>query len=801
MAYLQNSGGGTVGSTTATTTLAGVTAGSTLVAFAFNGTSSVPATLTVADGQGSYTAQDVIISDATNNVAGRAFTLQNANAGSHTATVSTDSGTSCWIILVESSAPTSGAVLGAKGAFQNAPASGADTLTSGSVTFGQSATIIGFSADTASITASDEPTAGTTPNAFTSRGNNTNTAMGAWRLATATASANAAATFGPVTASHQFETFAIVIAEPGGAPADQPPQESWDTFGDDAGWYDESALLEASTPTQSVDLVPLAIQLDETHVTAWWDGYEDPWVDALSTLQEMAQPPPLDTNGPEDAWPADAVDEDLEPWRSHLDYVPVGADAVLLAGLGPDDAWDHTDQAGHEDDYPPLVDDDDDAVGPNGAALDQPPADGYDPQFDDADLDELVVDDFANEEVEALRDVEWTWDDDGLDQWGPESAPVGPDAADQPAHDPWPWDDAADDDYLVGLDDDDDAVGPDAPATAPPEDGWPRLIDEADLDELFIDDYAAVDLLPPDPPSADGYSPQFDEADLDELFVDDCTAVDLPPADLPPADGWPVDIEAADLDELFVDDTTAVDLPELPSLALDDAWPWDDVALDEIAAHVDLEPVSAATLPALAYPDEPVFDTVEDWQEWQPDNEVLSANAPPPDQPPDDGWDWTPEAVALEDHFGCTDDPRQDALPDQPPEDGWDWWSAEDATPEDASWWTDDARPDVAEQGPPDAWPWFADETPEDFEPPPEACGIDFVVLPSNLAGDDAWMWFEEWVADPWPDDVILSSNVIYGYTHDSRQHVGGLKERVLRGGVGEAASRVRGGGVGPGRV
>jgi hypothetical protein len=263
------------------------------------------------------------------------------------------------------------------------------------------------------------------------QGSSVNSTYGGSRGAETTTSFAANAT---ATGSMDWAACAAAFAEL--TATDLPPQESCDCYSDDAGWCDESALIEATTPSQSVDFVPLTVQMgdDAASMSLWADGFEDPFSEILATVQEMQQPPPAVDNGPEDAWPADAVDEDLDSWREHMDFVLVGADAVILPGLVPGDEWPwHTEQAGHDDDYPPLVDDADDAVGPDApATLDQPPEDGFPRHFDEADLDELFVDDYANEEVEALRAVEWTWADDGLDEWALESAPVGADAGAAP---------------------------------------------------------------------------------------------------------------------------------------------------------------------------------------------------------------------------------------------------------------------------------------------------------------------------------------------------------------------------------
>ena len=200
-------------------TITGVTAGSTLVAFALNGSRIAPVTHTVSDGQGSYTAQDTPITDATNLIWAQAFTLTNANAGSHTVTAQFDTNDHCFIAVAEVLAPTVSPVSGAKGAFQNNPGTGANALSSGTVTVTAAATMVMFSADTASTATSDEPTTGDT-----SRANNANVAIGAWRLSSKAVSANAAGTFTAVTGTHQFVTLAVAILNPSAPYALPRPQ-------------------------------------------------------------------------------------------------------------------------------------------------------------------------------------------------------------------------------------------------------------------------------------------------------------------------------------------------------------------------------------------------------------------------------------------------------------------------------------------------------------------------------------------------------------------------------------------------
>jgi hypothetical protein len=150
------------------------------------------------------------LQDGTNNVFGQAYVLQNANAGSHTVTGTVDSGAACWIAVVEIGSIAAG-FSGANSALQAAPGAGANILDSGVITVTGNATLVGFAVDTSSVTPSDEPTAGTSPIVFTSRENNATTVMGAYRIFTAAAGANADVTAGSVTGAHRFMTFGVAI--------------------------------------------------------------------------------------------------------------------------------------------------------------------------------------------------------------------------------------------------------------------------------------------------------------------------------------------------------------------------------------------------------------------------------------------------------------------------------------------------------------------------------------------------------------------------------------------------------------
>lgn len=201
------------GTTTAVATLTSVVAGNAIVAFFFNGQNGLTATLAVADGQGSYVARGTAISDIADNVTGRSFTLENANAGSHTITGTTNIGQACFIEVVEvGTSAGASAFSGANQAVQIIPGTGANALSSGNATITAAATLVGMCADTASANPVDEPATGT---GFTSRDNAANATIGAYRLETGAFATDQAATATAITGTHTFLTFGVAILNAG----------------------------------------------------------------------------------------------------------------------------------------------------------------------------------------------------------------------------------------------------------------------------------------------------------------------------------------------------------------------------------------------------------------------------------------------------------------------------------------------------------------------------------------------------------------------------------------------------------
>lgn len=208
--YLQNAEAS--GTTTAVATLTLVTAGSSIVAVLWDG-SGAASIHTVADGQGSYTAQGPSAFDNVNNVWVQVFVLENANAGTHVITGTIDASAACFLKVVEVGASGAGAFSGANSLQQTSPGTGADALSSGTVTVTGAATLIAMSTDSASVNTADEPAAGT---GFTSRDNNANGTIGAWRLESKAVAADAAGTFTANTGTDRFVTAAVAILNGGG---------------------------------------------------------------------------------------------------------------------------------------------------------------------------------------------------------------------------------------------------------------------------------------------------------------------------------------------------------------------------------------------------------------------------------------------------------------------------------------------------------------------------------------------------------------------------------------------------------
>lgn len=214
--FVQVGIGGT-GSPSATDTLTGVVAGNTLIAFAFNGSTTTPTVHTCSDAQGSYTEQTgtgLPATDGANLIWSNIYVLANANAGSHTVTFTGDVGNGVFVVLVEVQAPTASPIEGApRGADQVSPGTGTDALTTGVLTITQAVTLLGILNDNTSVGV-NTPIAGT---GFTSRQTGSNTTMGVWRIESVGVSTNTAVTgTGPNGVNDNFITLGIAIKNPAG---------------------------------------------------------------------------------------------------------------------------------------------------------------------------------------------------------------------------------------------------------------------------------------------------------------------------------------------------------------------------------------------------------------------------------------------------------------------------------------------------------------------------------------------------------------------------------------------------------
>lgn len=206
------------GTTTATATISTVTAGSTLVAFCFNGSNFNPTAHSVSDGT-AYTAGNSA-SDIANNIFAQVFYLQNVSSGSHSAVFTGDTGNGLDIYLVEiGTTAGASAVVDTKANDQIGVlgGAGANAIVSGSLSLSAACTIAAMSCDTTSANAGDEPSAGTSPFTFTSRANAVTSNSGAGRVETAAGSANGDATFGVTSASPgNYVTIAIAVLNASG---------------------------------------------------------------------------------------------------------------------------------------------------------------------------------------------------------------------------------------------------------------------------------------------------------------------------------------------------------------------------------------------------------------------------------------------------------------------------------------------------------------------------------------------------------------------------------------------------------
>jgi hypothetical protein len=287
-------------------------------------------------------------------------------------------------------------------------------------------------------------------------------------------------------------------------------------------------------------------------------------------------------------------------------------------------------EAAEHDDIFLIVDDDDDAVGPDFAAP-----------------------------VSQFTDDAWQWDED------PQPLSIAVDyqqadaavATDQCVECPWDWfAEPIDDDLQLIIDDDDDAVGPNGVATsiAIYSDDTDATFGE-DPDEFYADHFGNEDS---DPAAIDDAFPHFDDQLDDEWFItgdddDDAVSPDaVVPASQVLDDAWSWDeITEDDWQTIIDDDDDAISTnAAAPStdLAFDDAWTWSD-ELDEISIEDGNAFVDLAQAPAQVF-DEPWIWDEESSDELAIDQQIGANLIVPPSQFTDDAWDWT-EFLEVEDQI------------------------------------------------------------------------------------------------------------------------------------------------------
>lgn len=212
----------TIGTTSRAESVTGVVAGNALVAFLWLGTSA-PTIHTVTDSAGgTFNAKGSPQPDASNGTWLQAYVLEDAAAGTHTVTGTSDSGISVNLYVVEVGVSGGGgSYSGASSNLQAVPTLTTDAITTGTITVSAASTLVAIAGETNTNSAPDEPAAGT---GFTSRGVNTNANHGAWRIETKAAAANAAATFTSALTTAATLSFGVAILNTGVVAAANPQQ-------------------------------------------------------------------------------------------------------------------------------------------------------------------------------------------------------------------------------------------------------------------------------------------------------------------------------------------------------------------------------------------------------------------------------------------------------------------------------------------------------------------------------------------------------------------------------------------------
>ena len=478
---------------------------------------------------------------------------------------------------------------------------------------------------------------------------------------------------------------------------DRPAEDGW-YWDADANEFDPTMEIEGTCQYILPD-APIAVDLTQESFTAD-DDYEDPTTDLAesSSGPVQANAPPLDPTQ-DDPWPwanddvaddwqettyqtdADPIVDDPWPWAIEDDATDpwplddvLSGDAVVAADAAQDDApefqdvddelapesspvgddqpalqaesYDEpdlddepwwfdilafgadaivsADQPAQDDpDFPDAVDDGVDESAPVGPdAIDQP-------QQADADFAEDVGDEAIDESTvvganaAAVQDQptqETWWEDEALDDQPDESAPVAADALDAATQEAWVEDEATDE-----LVDESSPVGADAAAQLdqPQPDTWL----EDDFSDEPADESAPVgsDAVLADQPQSDAWA----EDDLTDELADE--SMPVADSDLAQSDDATLFDEAAE-DPLLQDDVLGADEPPI---AAGDAWDFDAENVEDELPPSDQASVDLVLLAGPTYEidwDYGVDDTADDdwWAEQpQPDPAGLPVDTCP----------------------------------------------------------------------------------------------------------------------------------------------------------------------------
>lgn len=533
-----------------------------------------------------------------------------------------------------------------------------------------------------------------------------------------------------------------VISDGGYQQSDEPArqtEDAWDWGGEFVA--DEVMEIEATTQPQP-ETAAAAPPVDQVDDFTAQDDYEDPTVDLVEASVGPVQPnaPPPPDLPADDPWPwIDEVTDDLLlddvqledaaaplagltpddqwPWDDFtsedlLDDQAIGPDAPpSSADIAPQDEIDWNEDGWAPTAFPdggyqqadPVssadspVDDpwswieevtdellfDDQTIGADAPPASSDIAPSDEPDFG-IEVEDDFFDDFGNEHEDPLPPEDaWDWttelaSDDFDDQSLNENA-----AAPLPSlalDDPWPWDDPADDWELQGIvDDDDDPVGPDAPAL--PEDAWPWQTEPVE-DERPADDPIPPDAVADQPP-ADPW--EFAEEIADEVPEDSGPVTpDVVQPDQPAEDPWPLD----EITDEWQDESGPVGADQTAEQPQDDPfWAQEDAQGDDWRPTDD-QPPDADPPPE----DAPLFES-------ELDDSLLLDDFLNEDEPPiatADAWNWDEEPNDGDDAWWqVLEHPLVDLVLLAGPTyaEAWDW-NGEDT--EDDDWWRDLPQPDPA---------------------------------------------------------------------------------------------------------